>query len=171
MMNGGIGKRGDGLWVIGGGASAPSRAEWASTIEWLRGPACEVCGCDTRAFGGRAHHVFPRETHPEWELETWNGRWLCENCHFGIHDSRLNTIWQAELVDRGCPEDGWPYLQPQIQVAMARMRVAAQYLWLDSPDEAMAQARAEWLQEISAGLLTGLGADVRDALKRRLEGE
>ena len=103
-----------GLWEP---PQCSSISQWATEVKSLRGPMCEVCGLNTEVVGGEAHHVFPRSTHPEYELDVWNGKWVCEACHLALSAEdglvELQAAWKAELNARACAkDDGKAYLQP-----------------------------------------------------------
>lgn len=52
----------------------------------ITGSRCEMCGGKpSEGFRLEVHHVKPRRSHPQLELEFTNTQVLCRACHKGLH--------------------------------------------------------------------------------------
>ena len=91
-----IHQRGDRHWHWMGGITEargrdslyPGYREWRRSVYKRDGYTCVTCGASESGIL-RAHHIKPRETHPELLLDVCNGMTVCDDCHKRIHYGKV----------------------------------------------------------------------------------
>lgn len=85
-------QRGENHWHWQGGITEdesrdslyPGYKAWRKKVYRRDGYTCVECG-ENGSGSLVAHHVKPRETHPDLLLDVSNGATLCKGCHFEVH--------------------------------------------------------------------------------------